>query len=105
MAEREVTRETLLDAEPERVWEALTDDALLSEWFADEARIDPVEGGEVEAECEDGERRGVVLRVDAERELAFSWARPGEGESLVTFKLEPVEYGTRLTVVESVPTG
>ena len=98
--EREVERETVLEAEPERVWEALTDDALLSDWFADGATIDPVEGGEVEFGCDDGARRGTVRTAEPERELAFTWARPGEGESLVTFRLEPVEAGTRLVVVE-----
>jgi uncharacterized protein YndB with AHSA1/START domain len=96
----EVERETILEADPERVWEALTDDDLLSDWFADRARIEPYEGGEVEFECEDGERRGTLRRVDEERELAFTWSRDGEGESLVTFTIEPVEYGTRLVVVE-----
>jgi uncharacterized protein YndB with AHSA1/START domain len=103
--ERSVERETVLEAEPERVWEALTTDALLADWFADGATVDPVEGGEVAFECEDGERRGTVQRVDPERELAFTWARPGEGESLVTFSLEPVELGTRLVVVERALTG
>jgi uncharacterized protein YndB with AHSA1/START domain len=96
----EVERETILEAEPDRVWEALTDDELLSDWFAERARIDPWEGGEVEFDCDDGERRGTVQRVDEERELAFTWSRHGEGESLVTFSLEPVEIGTRLVVVE-----
>jgi uncharacterized protein YndB with AHSA1/START domain len=96
----EVERETILEAEPERVWEALTDEELLSDWFAERARIDPWEGGEVEFDCDDGERRGTVQRVEEERELAFTWSRDGEGESLVTFTIEPVEYGTRLVVVE-----
>jgi len=98
--ERSVEREAVLEAEPERVWEALTDVRLLSEWFADEAELDPVPGGEVSFECEDGERRGIVRRAEPERELSFTWARPGEGESLVTFRLEPLELGTRLVVVE-----
>ncbi|MFL5871177.1 MAG: SRPBCC domain-containing protein [Solirubrobacterales bacterium] len=100
MDERRVERETILEAEPERVWEALTDDDLLSDWFADRARIEPYEGGEVEFDCEDGERRGTVRRVEEERELEFSWSRDGNRESLVTFTLEPVEFGTRLVVVE-----
>jgi uncharacterized protein YndB with AHSA1/START domain len=101
----EVERETVLEAEPDRVWEALTDDELLSEWFAERARIDPREGGEVEFDCDDGSRRGTVQRVEAERELAFTWSRDGAGESLVTFSLEPVEIGTRLTVVERALAG
>jgi uncharacterized protein YndB with AHSA1/START domain len=98
--DRRVERETIIEAEPERVWEALTDDDLLSDWFADRARLEPVEGGEVEFDCEDGERHGTVTRVDEERELEFTWSRDGYGESMVTFTIEPVEYGTRLVVVE-----
>ena len=99
-AERVVERERVLDAKPERVWDALTDDGLLADWFADEASIDPVEGGDVAFRCDDGERSGTVRVVDEERELAFTWSRPGEGESLVTFTLEPLELGTRLIVTE-----
>jgi uncharacterized protein YndB with AHSA1/START domain len=96
----EVERETILEADPERVWEALTDDELLADWFADRAKLEPWEGGDVEFDCDDGERRGTVVRVEEERELEFTWSRDGSGESLVTFTIEPVEYGTRLVVVE-----
>ena len=102
--ERIVERERILDAEPERVWDALTDEYLLSDWFAPGASIDPVEGGDVAFECEDGEREGTVRVVDEERELSFTWARPGEEESLVTFMIEPLETGTRLIVTERVLT-
>ena len=103
--ERTVERERVLEAHPERVWDALTDEHLLSEWFAPGARIEPVEGGEVAFECDDGERAGTVRVVEEERELAFTWARPHEGESLVTFMIEPVDGGTRLVVTERALTG
>ena len=38
--------------------------------------------------------------VDELRELSFTWSRPGEDESLVTFRLEPAGPGTRVLVVE-----
>ncbi|HEX2127865.1 MAG TPA: SRPBCC domain-containing protein, partial [Solirubrobacterales bacterium] len=76
--ERMVERERILDAEPERVWDALTDDYLLSDWFAKDARLEPVEGGEVAFGCEDGERSGTVQVVEEERELTFTWSRDGE---------------------------
>ena len=98
--ERTVERERILDAEPERVWDALTDEYLLADWFAPGASLDPVEGGEVAFDCEDGQRSGTVHVVEEERELAFTWARPGEGESLVILTLEPLESGTRLVVTE-----
>ncbi len=100
MSERKVERETVVEAEPERVWEALTDDDLLSDWFADDAELDPVEGGDVSFGSGEKERRGTVERVEEERELSFTWSRSGEGESLVTFRLEPLEVGTRILVVE-----
>lgn len=103
--ERTVERERILDADPERVWDALTDEYVLSDWFAPGATLEPVEGGEVSFECEDGERTGTVRVVEEERELAFTWSRPGGGESLVTFTLEPVETGTRLVVTERALTG
>lgn len=98
--ERVVERERILEAEPERVWDALTDDDLLADWFAPGARLDPIEGGDVAFELDDGERFGTVRVVEEERELAFTWSRDGEGESMVTFTLEPLEIGTRLVVTE-----
>ena len=86
-AERVVERERVLDAEPERVWDALTDEYLLQEWL------------------EPDRERSEVRVVEEERELAFTWSRPGEGESLVTFTLEPLEAGTRLIVTERALTG
>lgn len=100
MRERRVERVTVVEADPERVWEALTDDELLSDWFADEAEIDPVEGGDVSFTFGDERRQGTVHRVEEPRELDFSWSRSGGDESLVTFRLEPVETGTRVVVVE-----
>jgi uncharacterized protein YndB with AHSA1/START domain len=86
-AERVVERERVLDAEPERVWDALTDEYLLEEWL------------------ETDRERSQVHVVEEERELAFTWSRPGEGESLVTFILEPLEVGTRLIVTERTLAG
>lgn len=104
--EERVRREVVLHAEAERVWAALTDEDLLADWIADEAEIDPVEGGGVSFLVEGEERRGTVVRADPERRLAFTWERPGEGESLVEFELAPtVGGGTRLVVVERVVRG
>lgn len=103
MSEREVRRETVVDAGPAEVWEAFTDSALLAEWLADAAEIDAVPGGEVSFEFPDGERAGAVRSVDEGRSLEFSWTRPGQAESFVRFELEPCVSGTRVVVTESVP--
>jgi uncharacterized protein YndB with AHSA1/START domain len=96
-----VERETLIEATPEEVWEAITDEDRLEEWIAEEVELDPVEGGDASFRSEDGERSGTVQTVEEEERLAFTWARPGEGESLVEFTIEAVPAGTRLTVVET----
>lgn len=99
--ERQVERETVLEATPDEVWEALTDERLLGEWLAEEAELDPVPGGRASFRFEDGsEREGTVLRVEEERELAFTWARPGEPATEVEMTLVPLVSGTRLVVVE-----
>jgi uncharacterized protein YndB with AHSA1/START domain len=102
--ERRVERETVLEASPSEVWEALTDERLLGEWLAQDAELEPEPGGRASFRFADGEEReGTVLEVEEERSLAFSWARPGEPESVVEFTLEPAVGGTRLVVVERGP--
>jgi uncharacterized protein YndB with AHSA1/START domain len=98
---REVEREAVLDAPADEVWDALTDERLLGEWLADEAELEVVPGGRASFRFADGsEREGTVLRVEEERELAFTWARPGEPETEVELTLVPLVSGTRLVVVE-----
>ena len=97
-----VKRTVLLDAEPSEVWEALTDEALLSEWLASEVELDPREGGELVCRFEDGEeRRGEVALVEEAERLAFTWHREEGGESWVEWIVDAVAEGTRLTVIET----
>ena len=87
-----VQRETLVEASPDEVWEALTDEDRLEEWLAPEVELDPFEGGEIAVRDGDEERNGTV---------AFTWSRPGEGESFVEFTIEALPGGSRVTVVET----
>ena len=98
---RWVERETMVEASPEEVWEALTDEDRLEEWMAPDVELDPVEGGEISvSDGEDG-RTGKVETVEEEERFAFTWTRPGEGESFVEFTIEPLPRGTRVRVVET----
>ena len=97
-----VKRTVLLDAEPAEVWEALTDEVLLSEWLASEVELDPREGGELICRFDDGEeRRGEIAVVEEAERLAFTWHREEGGESWVEWIVDAVAEGTRLTVIET----
>jgi uncharacterized protein YndB with AHSA1/START domain len=96
-----VERETLVEASPEEVWEALTDEDRLEEWMAPEVELDPTEGGEIVVRDGDDERFGTIETVEERERFAFTWSRPDEGESFVEFTIEALPGGTRVTVVET----
>jgi uncharacterized protein YndB with AHSA1/START domain len=96
-----VERDTLVEASPEEVWEALTDEDRLEEWLAPDVELDPVEGGEIAVRDGDEERAGTVETLEENERFAFTWSRPGEGESFVEFTIEALPGGSRVTVVET----
>jgi uncharacterized protein YndB with AHSA1/START domain len=99
-----LTRSVELDAAPAEVWDALTEEALLGEWLADEVELEAEPGGEIVCRYADGEeRRGEVELVEEAERLAWSWRREGGGPSRVELVLDAVGDRTRLTVSETVP--
>lgn len=101
-SEPEVRRETVLPAGVDEVWDALTSEALLEEWLADEVELEAEVGGSVTLRFEDGEeRRGVVDEVVEGERLALRWWRAAGPETRVEFIVEAVSPGrTRLVVAE-----
>ena len=100
----EVTRELVLPAPPDEVWEELTDPSRLEEWFASEVELDLEEGGEGHFRWENGEERhAVVEEVDEGRRLAYTWSDETGRQTHVEFELDEVEEGTRVVVTESAP--
>jgi uncharacterized protein YndB with AHSA1/START domain len=94
----EVTREVVLPAEPDEVWEALTEPERLEEWFANDVELDPVPGGTGVFRWDDGEERHArVEEAVPGRRFAFTW-----DDSRVEIELEPVEAGTRVVVTETL---
>jgi uncharacterized protein YndB with AHSA1/START domain len=103
MPQQQVTRETVLAAGVEQVWDVVT--VEVGSWLADEGELDPRVGGDGWFRDGDELRHAVVEDVVEGRRLAFRWWRLGEdgvGEATrVELALDAVEeQATRLVVVE-----
>src|SRR3954469_22752832 len=73
----EVTRELVLPAPPDEVWEALTDHDRLKEWFANDVEWD---GDELVYRWDDGEeRRARIDEAHEPRRLGLPWGGGGGG--------------------------
>jgi uncharacterized protein YndB with AHSA1/START domain len=95
----------------ERVWAAITQPEQLAHWFEPEPYIDLRVGGGIRMGS--AHPTGEITVVDPPHRFAFLWyAAPEAGSdhslpvtqtahTLVTFTLEEVAEGTRLTFVES----
>jgi uncharacterized protein YndB with AHSA1/START domain len=92
---------------PEKVWRALTDPALLSEWLMPVTGFAPVPGTRFALQIEpqpgwEGTVDCELLEFEQERRLRFSWAVPGMGlDTVVTFALTPTPSGTRLLLEQA----
>lgn len=106
-----VTLVRKIKASPARVWAAITRPEQMLQWWGPDAG--PTLS--VDADVRPGGRLSVVFRllngqehnptgiyreVVPERKLVFTWDLPGapEPETLVTFRLEPLDTGTELTL-------
>ncbi|MCB9680881.1 MAG: SRPBCC domain-containing protein [Alphaproteobacteria bacterium] len=76
-----VRQQITVDAPARTVWNALTTEAGLVSWWAEEARVDPREGGRIvvvrtvdEARVED---RGLFVSLRPTRHIEISWDSPG----------------------------
>ncbi len=108
-----------IKAPPAKVWAAITQADLMLRWWGPDAgpTLDVVAdvrpGGRFSVvfrllNGDEHNPTGIYQRVVAERELVFTWDLPGQPEpqSLVTFRLEPFEGGTVLTLThERLPDG
>ncbi len=90
---------------PEKVWRALTDPALLTEWLL------PVVGLKLETGASftfntqpqpgwDGVVHCRVRDIEVNRKLSYTWVVE-DLDTVVTFTLVPTESGTRLMIVQS----
>ena len=96
----EITREIELDAGPEDVWAALTDEARLEEWFANEVELDPTPGGRGIFRWDNGEtREAVVESVEEGERIVLRFADDG----VVDLRVVATEGGSLVQVREAAP--
>jgi uncharacterized protein YndB with AHSA1/START domain len=96
----QIERDIVFPAEPDEVWEALTDPERLEEWFATEVELDQREGGEAVFRWGDGDtRHAEVVTVEDEERLVLRF----DDDGVVDLRLADDEEGTRVLVRESTP--
>ena len=96
----EVVREIELEAAPEDVWSALTDEAQLEEWFANEVELDPTPGGRGVFRWDNGEmREAVVESVEEGERIVLRF----DDDGVVDLRVVATDGGSLVEVRESAP--
>jgi uncharacterized protein YndB with AHSA1/START domain len=94
-----------LQHSPQKIWRALTDPVLLSEWLLPTVglKLEPGAAFTFNREPKPG-WDGVVncrfLEIEPNRMLSWRWI-VGDIDTVVTFTLTPTESGTRLSLLHS----
>ena len=92
---------------PEKVWRALTDPVLLSEWLLPVVELKLETGAAFAFKTQphpgwDGTVSCRLLEIEAHRKLSYAWIVGNmELDTVVTFTLSPTPSGTRLSIVQS----
>jgi uncharacterized protein YndB with AHSA1/START domain len=96
-----------LQHKPEKVWRALTDPALLTEWLLPVVDLKAEPGAAFTFKAPsfpgwDGTVNCRFLEIEAQRKLSYRWVVGDlELDTVVTFTLTPTASGTRLSLVQS----
>ena len=89
---------------PEKVWRALTDPVLLTEWLLPVVELKLEPGAAFTFKTQpypgwDGIVNCRVLEVEAQRKISYTWVVGEMLDTVVTFTLTPTALGTRLSLV------
>ena len=90
---------------PEKVWRALTDPKLLTEWLLPVVDLQLAPGAEFTFRTQphpgwDGTVSCRFVEIEPQRKLVYAWDVPFL-QTVVTFTLTPTTSGTRLSLVQS----
>jgi uncharacterized protein YndB with AHSA1/START domain len=105
----EIRKTILINAPPNTVFKALTDEKELTKWFPDQARLESKVGGLVQFKFfEDGKENhrveGKVLEVIPNKKISYSWKNTSDPDfpnTTVTWTLEEAGGKTKLTLVHA----
>src|SRR5882672_1494667 len=92
---------------PEKVWRALTDPVLLTEWLLPVVDLELEPGAAFTLKTQpypgwDGTVNCRVLEIEAQKKLSYTWVVGDMGlDTVVTFTLTPTPSGTHLSLVQS----
>ena len=94
-----------LQHSPEKVWRALTDPELVTEWLLPVAELELEPGAAFTFKAPpqpgwDGVVNCQFLAIEANRKLEWAWV-VGDIDTVVTFTLTPTATGTHLSLVQS----
>lgn len=110
-----ITRDIVINASPETVYDVISRPEHMAEWFSDEADFEAIEGARGVLVWRDKETRQedtvevTVVTADRPHLFAFRWISPDRqratptatGSVLVEFRITAEPDGTRLVVNES----
>ena len=111
-SELKIVFEIEIEAPPEKVWAKLASLEGMNEWFSKKLTFEFQVGGRFKMDVSipgDGDFTffGEVVTIDPPRELAFTWIEQEKGKNpwpvatLVSFKLQPSQRGTLVTLIHS----
>lgn len=91
---------------PQKVWRALTDPVLLSEWLLPVLELELEPGSAFTFKTQphpgwDGSVNCRILEIEAHKKLSYAWVVGDFLDTVVTFTLTPLASGTRLSIVQS----
>lgn len=102
MDTKTITKEQIIRATPERVFEALTKKQELERWFVPKADIELIPGGTFRIEMAPGiGEHGKVKVVKPSQLFSFTWEALSPTPTTLTFELRPEKDGTLLTLTHS----
>ncbi len=98
-----VERKVTLPADPDLVWQHLTEGDLVADWMGEDVEMDIRPGGSIVMTPDEGHRVwGTIEEIVPGRRLQWSWRTDDGLPTQVEIDLEPAEDGTALTVRETL---